>query len=87
MNRIIVFESIHQAIRAEKMLKNTRIKYEMAPTPREISASCGQSITFDAENLSVLQRLLEEESISFQGIFSVDAQCRVYEIIHKGRIR
>ena len=87
MNRIVVFESVHQAIRCEKLLQKTGIVFEMTPTPREISASCGQSLAFDAADLSRLREFIEQSSVLYKGIFTVDAQRHIYELVLQGRTR
>ena len=45
---VIVFESAHYAIMAEKKLKKFLIK--TIPTPREVAASCGISILFNEQD-------------------------------------
>ena len=44
MRKIIVFDSIHYVIKADKLLQKTEYKWEMITTPREISSNCGMSI-------------------------------------------
>ena len=44
MRKIIVFDSIHYVIKADKLLQKTGYKYEMITTPREVSSNCGMSI-------------------------------------------
>lgn len=48
---LITFESTHLAIRTERALKNT-YKITMIPTPRDLSASCGLSLTLEEESLA-----------------------------------
>ena len=85
MNRLVVFESVHQAIRTEKLLKKSGIHFDMAPTPREISASCGQSLTFDAADTMVVKDIMEQEKVLYRGIFSADTRRHIYELVHQGR--
>ena len=84
MNRLIVFESVHQAIRTERLLQDAGIFIDMIPTPREISASCGQSLAFHADDLEAVRRILEQEKVLFRGIFSSDSNRRSYELIFQG---
>lgn len=46
---IISFESTHDAMAAEKLLKE-RLSVVMLPTPRCITASCGISLRFALED-------------------------------------
>lgn len=85
MNRLIVFDSVHHAIRAERLLLQSGIAAEMIPTPREISASCGQSVAFEDGDDGTVRQLLEQEALSFKGIYAADPKRRRYDrIYHKG---
>ena len=79
--RLIVFDSIHQALRAEKTLSNAGVRFELIPTPREISASCGQSIAFWNEDESLVRQMLKVEKVPYRGIYSMDADRGVYEML------
>ena len=83
MKHLVVFESVHQAIRAEQILLKAGLRVELLPTPREISASCGQSLSFPADALESLQEMLEREKIVFRGIYSANAEQRVYERLER----
>ena len=78
-DRLIVFESIHQALRAEKLLNKAGLRVELIPTPREISVSCGQSIALPATELSVASAIISREIISFRGIYAADFSQRIFE--------
>ncbi|BBB90609.1 MAG TPA: DUF3343 domain-containing protein [Methylomusa anaerophila] len=45
---LISFASVHQAIKAEKILVQAGIKVTAMPTPREIDISCGQCLLIAA---------------------------------------
>ena len=81
MNRLIVFNSVHHAIRAEHLLQQAGIAVEMIPTPREITASCGQSVTFNENDAEIVRRVLEQEKILFRGVYSSSAESRRYEML------
>lgn len=59
MKCVIVFESVHRVMKAEKLLKGKRIKVDVIPVPREISSDCGVAIELsgdsEAEALSILK--------------------------------
>ena len=84
MNRLVAFDSVHQAIRAEQLLLKADVSVEMVPTPREISASCGQSVRFPAGSAAVVLALLERENIVFRGIYSATEGQRIYELLVAG---
>lgn len=76
---LVVFDSVHQAIRAEKMLLAEGIAIEMVPTPREISASCGQSIALGEEAFRNGYPILLQKKSSFHGVYHVRKQERIFE--------
>jgi hypothetical protein len=45
MTCILLFDSVHQVMRAEKLLK----KRNLIPVPREISSDCGVAIELPSE--------------------------------------
>ncbi len=84
MNLLIAFDSVHQAIRAESLLLKAGVPVELVPTPREISASCGQSVRFAEDAAEPVKALLERERIVFRGIYSIAEGQRIYELLIAG---
>lgn len=78
-DRLLVFDSVHQAIRAEKLLLARQLNVELVPTPREISASCGQSIAFLSADIAAVATLLNGENLPYGGIYAADPAQHVYE--------
>jgi hypothetical protein len=78
-NRLIAFDSIHQALHAEKDLLKAGLCVEMIPTPREISASCGQSIAVSAADLTAVLEVISREIIRYHGVYTADFQQRFFE--------
>ena len=64
MKCVLIFSSIHQVIKAEKLLKRKGIEIDLIPVPREISSDCGVAIELspDAEKEAFL--LLGENKVS-----------------------
>lgn len=60
---ILVFDSTHQALAAEKTALLAGIPNELLPTPREISANCGLGLKLSESHLSSVQALLSERGI------------------------
>ena len=79
MNRLIVFDSVHHAIRAEHFLQQAKVAVELIPTPREITASCGQSVAFNETDIEIVRRILDQEKILFRGVYSSLSETRRYE--------
>lgn len=56
---ILAFDSTHQAIRVEGLLKQRDLEGEIVPTPRDIDASCGLSIRFPEGKLQRIRELVD----------------------------
>lgn len=78
-DRLIAFASIHQALRAEKSLLKVGLQFELIPTPREVSASCGQSIALLAADLPKAIENISREMIVCHGVYAADFVRRIYE--------
>ncbi|MCU0857211.1 MAG: DUF3343 domain-containing protein [Pontiellaceae bacterium] len=60
MKQILVFESTHAVLKAEKWLKANSVPYEILPTPRHISSDCGMAIRLEqTEGVSIPDLLLQ----------------------------
>lgn len=68
---IVSFNSTHQAIRTDKLFEELNIKSTTLPTPREITASCGISIRFLYDDLDNVNKVLEDNSIEYKGIYHI----------------
>lgn len=64
MKCVILFESIHQVMKAEKILKNEGIEMDLIPVPREISSDCGVAIEIPLELQKEALRHLEGSHLS-----------------------
>lgn len=66
--KLILFESTHHSIKAERVLFDNDLNYRMAAVPPEISTDCGSAITVPAE-LEMLKKLFEENNILVKAIY------------------
>lgn len=71
MNKVIlVFSSTHYAVRAEKIIRQNKIDFEVIPAPREISSDCGMALKFNRKDLAELHKIIENASIKIENIYS-----------------
>lgn len=68
---VVSFDSTHHAIKAEKLFKEHNLNIRMMPTPREITASCGLSIRFEAADLSEVESIIEKENLLVKGKYKM----------------
>nr|WP_232199122.1 DUF3343 domain-containing protein [Thermosinus carboxydivorans] len=79
----MTFDSVHHALRAEKVLTAAGIAAAAAPTPREVSLSCGQCLLFAAADEAAVLATLAAAKVRWSRLFSRDAGRRVYELLHE----
>ena len=80
-NRLITFVSVHQAIFAERVLKEGQVKTIAMPTPREIDLSCGHCLLFKESNEQELLDILEKNKVVWSKIFERIMPERRYVLI------
>ena len=70
MKKIITFESIHYTIKADQLLRTTSCRYEIVPTPRDVSTDCGMCIKVNVDDFDLAFTILSEQGF----------QVKVYEL-------
>lgn len=83
-DRVITFRSVHDAIRAEKLLAAAGVAAEAAPTPREISLSCGQCLLLTAADEAPALAALAGQGARWHKLYRRQAAERIYELIREG---
>ena len=61
---LLVFQSIHQVMKAEKLLKTEGIEIDLIPMPREISSDCGVAVELPLRLKKEALNLLNEHRLS-----------------------
>jgi len=65
---IITFPTVHQALRAEKILTQYKFMVTVLPVPREISSDCGIAIKFSGEDETRIKTILDDSNVKIEGI-------------------
>lgn len=68
---LITFESTNYAMQAESQLKNAGINFQVIPTPREITLSCGLSIRLPMEYIKTVQDIISSGQIKIKELYEV----------------
>lgn len=65
---ILVFESTHRVLKAEKILLDKKVKFEIITTPKDISSDCGMAIRINplVTNQNAIEVILNENGIIFK---------------------
>jgi hypothetical protein len=66
---VLLFRSVHQVMRAEKVLKGKGFEIGLIPVPREISSDCGVAIEFLCQEKREVLSILEASHISILGSY------------------
>lgn len=69
---IILFPSVHFALRAEKKAKERGFKIKLIPVPRHLSSDCGVCLRFLWEEKEILSSFLEGEGVRIEGIHPLE---------------
>ncbi|MFH1625778.1 MAG: DUF3343 domain-containing protein [Pseudomonadota bacterium] len=65
----MLLHSIHNVLKAEKLLKNGKVHIDLIPVPRGLSSDCGMAIEFNYSDLKRVQDTLEEGGLDIAGIY------------------
>jgi len=60
---ILLFQSIHQVMRAENIISKNGYNYQIIPVPSEYSSECGMCIEIDCLNTSSIISELQKYNI------------------------
>jgi hypothetical protein len=66
---VFVLYSIHNVMKAEKVLKTEEIPFDTIPVPKEISPDCGMAILTASTDKPRARRVLTENGIDIKGIY------------------
>ena len=75
---LLVFNTIHDVLRAEKILKQHKVPNELIPVPRNLSSDCGMSILLEGDIATVTGYIGQVPAV---GVYSFDGQEYVPVII------
>lgn len=67
---IIVFKSIHDVIKSERLIKVKGFDYQIVPVPTHLSSECGMCIEVDENTIVETRNELEKNSI-FHNIYPI----------------
>ena len=66
---ILILQSIHHVLRAEKVLKKAGTAFDLIPVPREISSDCGMAVTVDLQDRALVCEILTGAKISIETLY------------------
>ena len=60
---VAIFNSIHRVMKAEKILKERRLRILLIPVPRALYSDCGLAIRYSEEDREAVEKALEESRL------------------------
>ena len=64
---VILFPSIHFALRAEKLMKEKGISHKLVPVPRHVSSDCGVCLRIPWEKKEEVMEILVGAGVKVDG--------------------
>ena len=64
---VILFPSIHFALRAEKIIKGKGLAIKLIPVPRHLSSDCGVCLRIPWEDKEKILDMLEAAGVKLEG--------------------
>ena len=71
---VAIFQSIHRVMKAEKLLKQKKLKILLIPVPRQLSSDCGLAIRFSPELKNEVEKILSEAELSIAEIWQKEGK-------------
>ncbi|WP_346870221.1 DUF3343 domain-containing protein [Clostridium sp. UBA5119] len=66
---IVTFNNTHEAMKAESVCINEKLKVTMMPTPTYITKSCGISLKADIGIVDSLKEIIKDKKMEFKTIY------------------
>lgn len=66
---VLLFESTHHAMEAEKHLKESNLPARIISTPEKIKASCGFSLKYEIDLEETILNLLNQEKVLYEAYY------------------
>lgn len=64
------FDTISEALRFERVLKDKKVNVRLMPVPRRFSSSCGTCAAISADDYELVSNIIEEEKLVFHEIYA-----------------
>ncbi len=67
---LLLFQSVHEVLAAERHLKEVIPEIDVVPVPKELSSNCGVALEVMLERLQATIELLKREGLKPQAVFA-----------------
>ena len=66
---VVLFDSIHYVLTAERVLLRRGVWHDLVPTPRRLSSDCGMAVEFRPVDLEAVRQALAEPGVKWRGVY------------------
>ncbi|MFQ5868518.1 MAG: DUF3343 domain-containing protein [Candidatus Zixiibacteriota bacterium] len=67
---LLLFQSVHEVLAAERHLKEVIPEIDVVPVPKELSSNCGVALEVVPERLKATIELLKRDGLKPQAVFA-----------------
>ncbi len=67
---IVLFDSIHHVLAAERTLIGRNVRCDLVPVPKELAADCGMALVLGSADREVAREILAEPRFRARGAYS-----------------
>ena len=66
--KILILESAHKVMKADKLLSEMKLKFDIIPTPKEYSSDCGLSVRINPGimDMQMVQVVLSKGDVGYK---------------------
>ena len=66
---IVLFDSVHHVLAAERALKDGRVAHDLVPVPKELSSDCGMAIELREADAPRAFRSWDDPAVRWRRVF------------------
>jgi hypothetical protein len=65
---LLLFDSIHDVLAAERNLKRDALWHDLVPAPRDLTADCGMAVLFERADLERVRKALANPLVKVRSV-------------------
>lgn len=67
--RVVVFDSIHHVLAAERVFQERSVWCDLIPTPGDLSSDCGMALVYDPADHDKIAGFLDDPRARVRGVY------------------
>lgn len=74
IHAVLICDSIHDVMKAERVVRNAGLWCDMVPAPRDLSSDCGMALGVRADEFAAAQAAVAGGAVRYRGWYVKTAQ-------------